>query len=126
MPRDKDINNKSHIGKLAYNYPSGRTFTDNRSQQERLVKLLQQQEKKRKKQEDRFRAQQEAQQQRAQEEARRAAARQEEIFGRRWDRGPDVFAPNFNRHQEQNNRPFVERDNPADQDNHLNRERFRF
>lgn len=121
MPRDKDINNKSHIGKLAYNYPNGRSFTDNRSQQERLAKLLQQQEKKRKKEEDRFRAQQEEAARARQEEARREAARQaaRQGFGRRW-------MPNFDGLQAQNNRPFVAGDNPADQDNHLNRERFRF
>lgn len=126
MPRDKDINNKSHIGKLAYNYPNGRSFTDNRSQQERLAKLLQQQEKKRKKEEDRFRAQQEAAARARQEEARREEARREAArqaarqgFGRRW-------MPNFDGLQAQNNRPFVAGDDPADPDNHLNRERVRF
>lgn len=114
MPRDKDINNKSHIGKLAYNYPNGRSFTDNRSQQERLAKLLQQQEKKRKKEEDRFRAQQAA----AQQEAAQQAARQE-AFDRRW-------VPNFHRHREQNDPVLAEINHPADPDNHLNRERVRF
>ena len=139
MPRTKNGHNQTHDIKQPNNHTRGRTFTDNSDQQERLAKLLFQKEKEKNRNDNFFGVQlvarqraQQASRHEAELRANRAAEQraqqrwnaefddQEEIFGTQiWLRGLDLFAPNFNRHRAQQNQPFVERHEPANQDNHF-------
>ena len=140
MPRNKN----GHNIKQQNNHTHGRTFTDNRTQQERLAKFLEQKQKKQNRVEDRLEAQQQLaqreqqrlaqreQQQLAQREQQRLAQREQQLLAqldvqfeamfRDWERERErhLFAPLFNRHREQHNQHFNERIEPENQDNHFN------
>lgn len=142
MPGTKSGRNQNHNNKPSKHCAQGRTFQNNQDQQQRLAKLLERQEKKKNKSDNHLRALQDAQQRELEAAESKALLRAcveelggidqydalfEEMYGDKvWHRGPDLFVQNFNRHQEQHNPAPAERDKPVDQDNHLNRERFRF
>lgn len=114
MPKNKNGHNETHNIKQSSHYEKGRSFVDNRSQQERLAKLLFQKEKKlRKAQEAEQRARQEAEQ-RARREAEPRADYRGQIFGLVW-------APNFDGFQQAHNQPFVEQE----EQEHFNAANFR-
>ncbi len=77
MPGTKSSHNQNHHSKSSNHYAHGRSFTDNRVQQEHLAKLLLKKEKEKNRNDDYFRAQRDAQH-RAQETARQKAVQRAE------------------------------------------------
>lgn len=77
MPGTKSGRNQNHNNKPSKHCAHGRSFTDNRAQQEHLAKLLLKKEKEKNRNDDYFRAQRDAQH-RAQETARQVAAQRAE------------------------------------------------
>ena len=124
MPRNKNGHNQNHNVKQQNNHTHGRTFTDNRDQQERLAKFLEQKENKKNREENRLLVAQRQLEQREQQEQQRQAQLNAQIQAiiREWDRERErhLFAPHFIRHRGQQNQPFVERQEPANEDNHFN------